>query len=170
MNLRCRIFGHKTIRGSIETYGEAFRCQRCNMQVIYPENDIMQKTLRSRADNTEITGYTMSRLPDSENDTEKIFEEAKRFKRAADVIDGNLPADFGELTFSVTGEEGRELDPTQELGVYIDGHLVDMTVVDMMWKPIDRSGENVLIDVTAESDKARELKKKQVNQRNDRLR
>jgi len=160
MNLRCRIFGHKTIRGSIETYGEAFRCQRCNMQVIYPEKDIMQKTLRSRADNKERTGYAMSGLPDSENDTEKIFEKAKRFRRAADIIDGKLPADFGELTFSVTSEEGGELEPTEELGVYIDGHLVDMTIVDMIWKPTDRDGEDIIIEVTAESDKARELRTK----------
>lgn len=161
MNLRCKIFGHKTVRGDIETYGEAFDCVRCGKQLIYPETDIAQRTLRGRADTIEQTGYSLSGMDNVEE--EKVYEhldKAKRFRRAADLLDGNPPSNFGELKFTVTGEEGKDLDPTQEIGVYIDGELVDMTIVDMMWKPLDRDGENVLIDITAMSDKARELKHK----------
>ena len=80
MSLKCRVFGHKTVRGDIETYGEVLRCQRCNRQVIYPEADIIENTLRSLAE----ANYRVAELLDSEDNGFK--EDAERFEKAADIL------------------------------------------------------------------------------------
>lgn len=50
MNIKCKLFGHSHVTGTIKNFDDLTRCTRCGKQLIFEDKLTLARTLKGRAD------------------------------------------------------------------------------------------------------------------------
>lgn len=88
MSIKCTLLGHKLKHGIIDNYGELHRCRRCNKQIVYTDERVLQRTLKGRAKGKRRFAGTLG--PVFCDSVERLKKDAEVFEKAAELIGERL--------------------------------------------------------------------------------